>query len=433
MSGKPYPVTLEGWLSRIEACHPSEIELGLTRLSEVAARLPIDLSRSTRIVVAGTNGKGSTLAMLNAVLRQQGLSTGMYTSPHFLRYNERIAINGEPVADELICEAFTAIENARGDTSLTYFEYGTLAALLVFSQQQVDVALLEVGLGGRLDAVNIVDADIAVVTTVALDHTDWLGPDRESIGFEKAGVFRSGKPALCGDPDAPKRLIEHAEMISAPLYRNGIDYRYERQADGWAWSGIDQDGEACHFEQLPVPGLPLPNAALVLQILKLLPLEVSEASIRQGLAQARLAGRMQHAVLGRLPVILDVAHNPEAAGYLASRLSDMGGEPIHLVLGMLADKDIQAVVETLVPVVDHWYPVSLSVPRGSDADLLVRTLCEAGVSPAAIHSASCVKAAVKGLQHELPEGRVVIAGSFFTVAEALALRTEASVTGASCR
>ncbi len=422
MSGNAYPQTLEGWLSRIEACHPSEIELGLARLSAVAARLSIDLSNSTRIVVAGTNGKGSTLAMLSAVLRQQGLSTGMYTSPHFLRYNERIAINGEPVSDALLCEVFTAIEQARGDTLLTYFEYGTLAALLVFSRQQVDVVLLEVGLGGRLDAVNIVDADIAVVTTVALDHTDWLGPDRESIGFEKAGVFRSGKPAMCGDPDAPRRLVEHAETIQAPLYRNGIDYRYDRQAEGWSWTGVDADGQPCHYADLPIPGLPLPNAALVMQILQLMPQVVSESAIRQGFEQASLTGRLQRTQLGSLPVILDVAHNPEAAVYLRSQLGAVA-EPVHLVLGMLADKDIQTVIETLVPVIDQWYPVSLSVPRGTDADMLAAAVSRAGVPAAAIHPTESVAAAVERLQSARPEGRVVIAGSFFTVAQALALQT----------
>ncbi len=422
MSGDAFPVTLEGWLSRIEACHPSEIELGLTRLSEVAARLPIDLSHSTRIVVAGTNGKGSTLAMLNAILRQQGLSTGMYSSPHFQRYNERVAINGEPIADEQLCAAFKAIEQARGETPLTYFEYGTLAALLVFTQEQVDVALLEVGLGGRLDAVNIVDADIAVVTTVALDHTDWLGPDRESIGFEKAGVFRSGKPALCGDPDAPRRLVEHAESIAAPLYRNGVDYRYERLDEGWNWEGRDADGRICRYEQLPLPGLPLPNAALVMQIVQFLPWDISAAAIRHGLGSASLTGRMQEVRLGQLPVTLDVAHNPEAAAYLASRLEG-ADQPVHLVLGMLADKDIQSVIQTLMPVVDQWYPVTLAVPRGTDAGVLTEALEKVGVSASSIHPAVSVKTAVERLQGQQPEGRVIIAGSFFTVTEALALQT----------
>ncbi|MBA4501889.1 bifunctional tetrahydrofolate synthase/dihydrofolate synthase [Marinobacterium marinum] len=420
MSVDAYPHTLEGWLSRIEACHPGEIELGLERLSQVAERLSIDLSGSTRIVVAGTNGKGSTLSMLNAVLREQGLRTGVYTSPHFLHYNERIVIDGEPVSDVLLCEVFAEIEQARGDISLTYFEYGTLAALLVFTRQKVDVALLEVGLGGRLDAVNIVDADIAAVTTVALDHTDWLGDDREAIGFEKAGIFRAGKPALCGDPEAPHSLIRHAEAIGAPLHRNGIDYRYERTVDGWSWEGVGNAGQPCGYDQLPVPGLPLPNAALVLQVLQLLPWSIREEAIRRGFAQAGLTGRMQAADIGSLSVMLDVAHNPEAAAYLVSQLETVR-EPVHLVLGMLSDKDIRTVIETLLPVVDFWYPVTLSVPRGASAETLVSVLHDAGVDVARVHSAASVGQALQKLQGARPEGQVIVAGSFFTVADALRL------------
>lgn len=422
MSADAYPTSLDGWLRYIEACHPSEIELGLTRLAQVAQRLPIDLSRSLRIVVGGTNGKGSTLAMLDAVLRAQGLSTGVYTSPHFLRYNERIQLNGQPVADQQLCAVFAQIEQARGDIPLTYFEYGTLAALLVFSQAAVDVALLEVGLGGRLDAVNLVDADIAVVTTVALDHTDWLGPDRESIGFEKAGIFRAGKPALCGDPDAPTTLVGHAEHLGAPLYRNGIDYRYRREADGWDWSGHNGAGEAVRYHRLPLPGLPLANAALVVQILQLLPWAIDEQALRGGLQNARLTGRMQPASLGQLALTLDVAHNPEAAAYLAAQLQQTAaaGE-VHLVLGMLADKDIPAVIEALAPAIRHWYPVSLEVPRGARAEVLVAALERAGVPMQQVHPAASVAAALTHLQAQPIDGRVVVAGSFYTVAQALEL------------
>lgn len=427
MTADAFPVTLEGWLSRIESCHPSEIELGLARLSDVVERLPIDLSNSTRIVVGGTNGKGSTLAMLDAILREQGKSTGVYTSPHFLRYNERILINGELVSDEQLCEAFGTIERARGEIPLTYFEYGTLAALLVFTQCQVDVALLEVGLGGRLDAVNIVDADIAAVTTVALDHTDWLGPDREAIGFEKAGIFRAGKPALCGDPDAPARLVAHADAIAAPLFCNGKEYRYECDGNGWSWSGVSVSGERCCYERLPLPGLPLPNAALVMQILQFLPWPVDEAAMVKGFGRVSLTGRMQCTMLGSLPVTLDVAHNPEAAAYLAARLQEQSSEEVvHLVLGMLADKDIKTVIDTLMPVVDYWYPVTLAVPRGADADTLVGLLSEAGAAASAIRPASSVGEAIQALGDRGVEGRIVVAGSFFTVAEALALSVEES-------
>lgn len=408
---------LAGWLAHIEACHPAEIELGLDRLHQVARRLPIDLSGSCRIVIAGTNGKGSTLAMLDAILRQAGYSTGSYTSPHFLRYNERICLSGVPVDDHALCAAFAAIEAARADIPLTYFEYGTLAALLIFSQQQVDVALLEVGLGGRLDAVNMVDADLALVTTVALDHTDWLGPDRETIGREKAGIFRAGKPALCGDPEPPNSLMAHARELGAPLQVQGVDFRYTVGTDGWCW-----EGDGCRLADLPLPALPLPNAALVLAALQHFPRPVSEQAIRDGLLGARLKGRMQPVKLGAVDALLDVAHNPEAAGYLARWLAarPCKGE-VHLILGMLADKDIEAVVRTLAPEVDVWHPISLDVPRGADRGRLENALRLAAVPAAAIQGGDSVAAAVQDVQSLTPGDRLLVAGSFFTVAQALEL------------
>ncbi|MBV0931915.1 bifunctional tetrahydrofolate synthase/dihydrofolate synthase [Marinobacterium weihaiense] len=422
MNAPELPQTLTDWLERIEACHPSEIELGLDRLKAVADRLPINLSTATRVIVAGTNGKGSTLAMLDSILRQQGVKTGVYTSPHFLRYNERISVSGQPIDDASLIRAFNTIEQAREGVPLTYFEYGTLAALLVFTEQQVDVALLEVGLGGRLDAVNIVDADIALVTTVALDHTDWLGSDREAIGFEKAGIYRAGKPALCGDPDVPRALIEHADVLSAPLLCNGRDYRFVVLADGWEWSGQSAQGMPLQYRHLPLPVLPVQNAALVLQALQFLPFVIHEDAIRNGFKHAQLTGRMQSTQLGELGVTLDVAHNPEAAAYLASRLeADQSKRPVSLILGMLSDKDIAAVVDHLKPVVEHWYPVTLDVPRGADADELSRVLMDAGVPESCISSSASVATAVAQVVEEAANSRVVIAGSFFTVADALAL------------
>ena len=425
MSLNSLPQTLDGWLSRIEACHPSEIELGLERLSSVAERLPIDLESSTRILVAGTNGKGSTLAMLESILHQQGVKTGVYTSPHFLHYNERVSIAGNPVDDSILVAAFNRIETARGDIPLTYFEYGTLAALLIFSEQEVDVALLEVGLGGRLDAVNIVDADIALVTTIALDHTDWLGDDRESIGFEKAGIFRAEKPALCGDPDAPNSLVNHAESLSAPLHRNGIDYHYVQMDGSWDWSGVSANGMPLQYRHLPLPALPLPNAALVLQAIQLLPFTIHEDAIRLGFESAGLTGRMQSEKIGALDVILDVAHNPEAAGYLAQSLARCNDDrPVHLVLGMLGDKDVSAVVEQLKSVVECWYPVSLPVPRGTDAADLTARLKRAGVVHENIYPQDSVALAVEHLKAVGNSSRIVIAGSFYTVADALVLAVE---------
>jgi dihydrofolate synthase/folylpolyglutamate synthase len=411
------PLDLSGWLARIEACHPAEIELGLNRLQQVAQRLPIDLESVCKIVIAGTNGKGSTLAMLDAILSRAGYTTGSYTSPHFLRYNERVCVSGKPVDDAALCEAFTLIEQARGETPLTYFEYGTLAALLIFSQRQVDVALLEVGLGGRLDAVNIVDADIALVTTVALDHTDWLGPDRESIGREKAGIFRAGKPALCGDPKPPATLVDYARTLGAPLQLQGVDFSYELKADQWSWQS-----EGRHLDALPVPALPLPNAALVLAALQHFPHPVSEQAIREGLVHACLKGRLQPVQLGQVRATVDVAHNPEAAGYLAHWLSQRpcSGQ-IHLILGMLADKDIESVVQALTPVVDVWHPVSLDVPRGAPRERLEAALLGAGVSRDRIRGADSVAVAVNQLQSMPAADQLLLAGSFFTVAQALEL------------
>lgn len=416
MTSESLPSDLTGWLARIEACHPAEIELGLERLQQVARRLPINLDQSCKIVIAGTNGKGSTLTMLDSILRQAGFSTGSYTSPHFMHYNERICLSGQPVDDATLCDAFGQIEQARGDIPLTYFEYGTLAALVVFSQQKVDVALLEVGLGGRLDAVNIVDADIALVTTVALDHTDWLGPDRESIGREKAGVFRAGKPALCGDPQPPSSLVRHAQALTSVLEVQGQDFGYERQGEQWNWYG--PDGRT--LEALPVPALPLANAALVLAALQYFPHPIAPQAIREGLAEAHLRGRMQPVRLGRINAVLDVAHNPEAAGYLAQYLADQSG-PVHLVLGMLADKDIDTVIQTLCPVVDHWHPVTLSVPRGAERERLEASLRSAGVPDACIQAADSVEAAVEMLQSMPSSDRLFVAGSFYTVAQALEL------------
>lgn len=411
------PLDLSGWLARIEACHPAEIELGLDRLQQVAQRLPLDLESACKIVIAGTNGKGSTLAMLDAILSRAGYTTGSYTSPHFLRYNERVCISGQPVDDVTLCEAFELIEQARGATPLTYFEYGTLAALLIFSQRQVDVALLEVGLGGRLDAVNIVDADIALVTTIALDHTDWLGPDRESIGREKAGIFRAGKPALCGDPRPPATLVDYAHELGTPLALQGVDFSYKRSAEYWSWQG-----NGVTLENLPLPALPLPNAALVLAALQHFPHPIPERSIREGLAQARLRGRLQPVQLGQVRATVDVAHNPEAAGYLAHWLSQRPCDgQVHLILGMLADKDIEAVVQALTPVVDVWHPVSLDVPRGAGRERLEAALLGAGVTRERIQGADSVASAVSQLQSMPAADQLLLAGSFFTVAQALEL------------
>ena len=412
---------LANWLAAIEACHPAEIELGLDRMRQVAQRLPINLDQSIKVIVGGTNGKGTSVKLLETILLEAGYTVGTYTSPHFIRYNERVSLSGEPVEDAQLCQAFAQIEAHRQDVTLTYFEYGTLAALIIFAQTKPDVLLLEVGLGGRLDSVNLVDADIALISTIALDHTEWLGPDRESIGFEKAGIFRARSPAVCGDPDAPKSLIGHAQSINATLFRNGIDYQYERLSDDtWSWEGKNGSGEKVCFADLPLPRLPLQNAAAVLQVLQLMPVNVSREQLGLGLSKAQLTGRMQAASHAGFPCVLDVAHNPESAAYLAHALSTQPSRTTHLVLGMLADKDMFEVCQHLLPIVDYWHLVTLDTPRSATAAQLRGILNTLGVSSSSVAEYPHVRAALSALPDLMEsDSRVVIAGSFYTVTDAL--------------
>ena len=418
---------LASWLEEIEACHPAEIELGLDRMRLVAERLPLNLESSFKIIVGGTNGKGTSVRLLESILLEAGYSVGTYTSPHFVHYNERICLSGKPVDDALICAAFTQIEKERGEIPLTYFEFGTLAALLVFAQQKPDYLLLEVGLGGRLDSVNIVDGDISLVTTIALDHTEWLGPDRESIGFEKAGIFRQKRPAICGDSQAPQSLRNHANVIGSPLYVQGKAFSYaQTDQQVWTWKGLSKQGDPVSLSDLPIPRLPLQNASSVLQVLQLIPAPLSLLQIKQGLQKAQLMGRMQPATLSGFPCILDVAHNPESAAYLANHLANLlvthPERKNHLVLGMLADKDMAQVCELLLPVIQHWHLVTLHTARGARSSQLKAILDSLGVSPSSVAEYDQVKMALSHLPLLMgPADRVVIAGSFFTVTEALSI------------
>nr|WP_320135188.1 bifunctional tetrahydrofolate synthase/dihydrofolate synthase [uncultured Amphritea sp.] len=424
--------TLSQWLEWIETNHPVDlIELGLDRLREVYERMNLDLSSSRIIIVGGTNGKGSTIAMLDQVLRDQGKTVGCFTSPHFLRYNERIKLAGQPVNDDLIVRAFAAIEQARGDVRLTYFEYNTLAALHVFALEQPEVMLLEVGLGGRLDAINIIDADISVVTTVSVDHVDWLGDDREQIGYEKAGIYRSDRPAVCGDPCAPQKLIDHATAIGAKLFLRGRDFNLSTDVDdGWLWQGEQLNGNMLTVSGLPEITLPKANAATVLQVLNLLDMMPEPDDLRQSLTRATLTGRMQKVRVGAVDYTLDVAHNPEAAAYLADRLEGQSvkGRTL-MVLGMLADKDIDQVLACLKPVIDEWYLVTLNKPRGQKAAALREKLAKLGVINT-VQTYASVAEALESVAHDAtPDDRVIIAGSFFTVSDALmALNMEGEST-----
>lgn len=417
------PQSLNEWLTWIEACHPANIELGLERVQQVFERLAIDLSATTIVTVAGTNGKGSTVSYLRQIYLDAGYSVGCYTSPHFLAYNERVSLNGENATDEQLCAAFSLINTARGDIPLTYFEYGTLAALVIFQQQQPDVVLLEVGLGGRLDAVNIVDADLALITTVAIDHVEWLGDNREVIGFEKAGVFRRGRPAICGDLNPPVSVAKHCQEIGAELYQANAEFSYQQDQESWSWQGHNRLGETINLTDIPLPHLPLQNAATALQAVMLLPLELSLAQVKTSIAAAHLTGRMQKLQQGASTYWLDVAHNPEAAEHLKMQVSRLQGSKV-LLLGMLADKDCQQVVNILTPVFDKIHFAGLNVERGQSAEDLARLLpddtevcCHPNVAMAlsAITSAA-TKARAEGKK---AFDHVIIAGSFFTVSEAL--------------
>lgn len=399
---------LSTWLCYLENLHSTAIELGLARVQKVAAALDVLKPAPTVFTVAGTNGKGTTCRTLETVLMAAGYSVGVYSSPHLVRYTERVRVQNEELDEAYHTAAFAEIEAARGDTSLTYFEYSTLSALLLFKQLQVDVAILEVGLGGRLDATNIVDADVAVVTSIALDHTDWLGPDRESIGREKAGVFRGGKPAVVGEPDMPSGIAEVAAQKGANLLRRGVDWTYSVDADGWRFK--DQQGE---LSGLPLPQVPQPNAATALAALRASGLEISEAALRQGIAEATLAGRFQ--IISASPrVILDVAHNPHAAAYLAERLAQLPLKGrVLAVIGMLHDKDIAGTLARLAPQVDSWYCASLEGPRGATAERLVEHL-KAGEAYASVTQAWHAAMAAATV-----DDTVLVCGSFHTVAHVM--------------
>lgn len=399
------------WLALLEGLNIAHIELGLERMTLVAGRLGLLRLPSHVITVGGTNGKGTTCALLESMLAAGGYSVGVYSSPHLLDYRERVRIRGTSPDPADFCAAFAAVETARDGVALTYFEFTTLAALWLFREAAPDVVLLEVGLGGRLDATNAVASDQTVVTTVSLDHTDWLGSDREAIGHEKAGIFRSGKPAVCGDPSPPARLLEHAQQLGTPLACTGRDYHWQQQDGLWSFQGL-----GWRLEGLPVPDLPLMNAATALATLALSPFKPDAEAVASGLRQARLSGRMQQ-LEPRLWV--DVAHNPESAAYLASRLAALPVSGRRLaVVGMLKDKDIAASLAPLRPLVDVWYLAGLGGPRGASAD-------ELALQQPGGHCFESVDAALQAAQTECGEQDIVIAfGSFYTVAEVLASKTQ---------
>lgn len=400
----------------MERLHPREIELGLARVRTVAVSLGLAEAPFPICTVGGTNGKGSTVAMLSAMLHAAGYRVGTYTSPHLLAYNERVAVDGVAASDDALCAAFARVEAARGEAALTYFEYGTLAAMALFAEAKIDIAVLEVGLGGRLDAVNLWDADVAVVTSIGLDHTDWLGPDREHIGREKAGIFRADRPAICGDPAPPASLAQTAAAVGAQFYRIGVDFRVEPTPEGWRWRFGEQ-----HRGALPYPVMrgeyQLHNAACALTALACLAprFGVSQAAVRAGLLSVSLPGRFQ-TLPGTPRVVLDVAHNAEAAAALAAtlRAQPSAGRTL-AVVGMLQDKPIEAVLRTLAPLVHAWFVADLPTPRAAGKEVLQAALARIDTAAKVHTCADVVQAYDAARTHAQADDRIVVFGSFFTV------------------
>ncbi|MFP3998055.1 bifunctional tetrahydrofolate synthase/dihydrofolate synthase [Pseudomonas capeferrum] len=414
--------SLGEWLAYLEQLHPSAIDMGLERSQNVLARLALGKLAPRVVTVTGTNGKGSTCAFVAAMLRAQGLKVGVYSSPHLLRYNERVLIDGQEASDERLCDAFAAVEAARGEISLTYFEMGTLAAFWLFYQSKLDAVVLEVGLGGRLDTVNVVDADLALVTSIGVDHVDYLGDTRECVAFEKAGIFRAGKPALCGDLDPPQPLLDKAQELAAPLYLRGRDFDLASSDAVWHWRGTTAEGGRVELRDLPLLDLPMENATLALQAYLLMGLPWDAGQIRQALLDTRITGRLDRRQLNwqgtPVELLLDVGHNPHAAAYLARRLAARPPKGRRLaVFGLLADKDLQGVVEPLQGLVDDWAVAPLDTPRSRPAAELANALTNLGAS---VKSYASVDAALEGqCAQATADDQILLFGSFFCVAQAL--------------
>lgn len=427
----PVENTLGAWLAHIEALHAKPIDLGLERMREMVRRMAIRFDCPV-ITVAGTNGKGSTCAMLESIYRAAGLRTAMHTSPHLLRFNERAVINGKEVDDAALVEAFRKVEDARGDMSLSYFEYTALGILKMFEEARPDVVILEIGLGGRLDAINTIDPDASVVCAVDVDHVAFLGPDRETIAWEKAHIYRPGRPAVCADPDVPAKLAQYAREIGADLLTTPKDFKVVRHADG----RFDMHVRDVLWEDLPAPALPgenqYRNAAGVLAVVAMMlgRLPVGRDAIAKGLESVRITARFERVTDEPCPTILDVGHNPQAAGVLAANLR-ITAEPRTYeiaVCGMLHDKDIRHVAEKLSGSFEEWFTATLTGPRAAVAAEVDEALRAAGVSSDRIHSNACVASALSAAREaarrilrEEPGRpvRITVFGSFVTVSAAL--------------
>jgi dihydrofolate synthase/folylpolyglutamate synthase len=416
--------SLHDWLTWQESLHPLPIDLGLERVKRVFETLlpSYKNQKPPTITVAGTNGKGSTVAYLQEFYFASGHKVGAYTSPHILRYNERIKINGKSVSDELICAAFEQIDKARGDISLSYFEFSTLAALLIFLQQNVAVQILEVGLGGRLDAVNIVDADIAIVTSIAIDHVEYLGKTREEIGLEKAGVFRPNTPAIVSDLRPPASLIDYAYENNVLLLRLGETFFYEKYGETWTWQGMSQT-----ISDLPNPALKgnhqFRNAAAAIFATQCLAnrLPVSESSLKMGLKNVKLAGRFQ-LIDGDVPVLLDVGHNPQAVQTLVDYLAEnFPNRRIHAIFSIMKDKDIAGVLELMKPVVLDWFFAPLPQnPRAISEEKMRELFAQCEISTANFGFTNFAQAFLAAKNNAKSGDLILVFGSFFLVSDCCA-------------
>ncbi|WP_215782356.1 bifunctional tetrahydrofolate synthase/dihydrofolate synthase [Paludibacterium sp. B53371] len=413
--------TLPEWLSYLETLHTKVIDLGLARVGRVRAAMKLTPACPV-IMIGGTNGKGSVSAMLSTMLMRAGYRVGTYTSPHILRYNERVAIDMQPVDDARLVEAFAAVEAGRAEVPLSYFEFGTLAAVQCFMQAEVDVMVLEVGLGGRLDAVNVFEPDVSVVVSVDLDHQDYLGDDRETIGFEKAGIFRAGKPAICADAHPPQKLLDHAAAIGAPLFLIGRDFGFTRMEQQWSFSMGER-----HWHALPFPALrgsyQLANASAALAVLAQLrtQLPVDLGAIKRGLLEVDWPGRFQ-VLPGRPQVVLDVGHNPHAVRALVANLRQLPfAENRYAVFSMLADKDLAAVAALAAGEFDGWFVGGLHMPRGQRAEEIAAILKTAGAKNLRLFD-TVSDAWKSALSVAAENDRIVVFGSFHTVAEVMSAR-----------
>ena len=428
--------SLEKWLSYLENSHFKAIDLGLERVQSVAQQLDLLTPAPFVITVGGTNGKGTTCRLLEVLLLNAGYRVGVYSSPHLLRYNERVRIQSQMLPDSAHCESFAFID-AHKSASLTYFEFSTLSALHLFKQAKLDVVILEVGLGGRLDATNIVDSDIAVITGIDIDHTEFLGNTREQIGFEKAGIFRANKPVVIGDPQIPDSMLQQANKLHCHIARRDIEWQYQSEDTYWTWQG-DKQEQKVRLENLPFPRIPLANAATALAVVQYLPFDISYQVIVQSLQQVELDGRFQFIAPEKLTalaislgkpsetlakMVIDVGHNPQAARYLAEKLIALRPQiqgKIIAVCGILKDKDAQGVLSPLLSLVDYWYCATLEGSRGQSGDALLYCLQQVAQmhsqSVSAEAQPSVVEAVKSAVKNSEKSDLILVFGSFYTVA-----------------